>query len=120
MNILGKILALISVVLLIFCILAPLKRTKLAQKHPWIKRLAGFHTFYGILLPATGLAHGILAGKNPAMMTGKLAWMVLLILTLLTPLRKKTGQTLWRRIHIALAVCTCALTVIHIAQAVLF
>lgn len=120
MNILEKILALISAALLIFCILAPLKRTNLAFKHPWVKRLTGFHTVYGVLLLITRLAHGILAGKGPAMMTGKLAWMVLLILTLLTPLRKKTGQTLWRRIHIALAVCACALTVVHIAQAVLF
>lgn len=115
-----KIPALISAALLIFCILAPLKRTRLAQKHPWIKRLAGFHTSCGVLLLASGLAHGILAGKGPAMTTGKFAWMLLLILTLLTPLRKKTGQVLWRRIHIALAVCACALTAIHIVQAVLF
>ncbi|HIY30538.1 MAG TPA: hypothetical protein H9776_02235 [Candidatus Mediterraneibacter intestinipullorum] len=119
MNILEKILALISVLLLIFCMLAPLKRTELAQKHPWIRRLTGFHTAYGIFLLVTGLAHGVLAGKDPAMITGKLAWMLLLILTLLTPLKKKAGQALWRRIHITLTVSVCALTVIHIVQAVI-
>ena len=92
MNILEKILALASVLLLILCMLAPLKRTELAQKHPWIRHVTGFHTAYGIVLLVTGLAHGILAGSGPAMMTGKLAWMLLLILTLLTLVRKKTGQ----------------------------
>lgn len=119
MNILEKILALASVLLLILCMLAPLKRTELAQKHPWIRRVTGFHTAYGIVLLVTGLAHGILAGSGPAMMTGKLAWMLLLILTLLTLVRKKTGQTRWRKIHIALAVAACVLTVVHIIQAVI-
>ena len=89
MNILEKILALISVLLLILCMLAPLKRAELAQKHPWIRHVTGFHAVYGVILLATGLAHGILAGSGPAMMTGKLGWMLLLILTLLTPLKKK-------------------------------
>lgn len=120
MNTLEKILALISVLLLVFCMLAPLKRTELAQKHPWIRHITGFHTVYGILLLVTGLAHGVLAGKGPAMITGKLAWMLLLILTLLTLLKRKTGQSLWRRIHITLAVTVCALTVFHIVQAVIF
>lgn len=53
------------------------------------------------------------------MMTGKLAWMLLLILTLLTLVRKKTGQARWRKIHIALAVAACVLTVVHIIQAVI-
>lgn len=119
MNILEKTLALASVLLLILCILAPLKRTELAQKYPWIRRVTGFHTAYGIILLVTGLAHGILAGSGPAMMTGKLAWMLLLILTLLTPLKKKTGSALWRKIHITLAVAACVLTVVHIVQAVI-
>ena len=120
MNILEKALALVSVLLLILCMLAPLKRTEPAQKHPWIRRVTGFHTAYGIVLLVTGLAHGILAGSSPAMMTGKLAWMLLLILTLLTPLKKKTGSALWRKIHITLAAAACILTVVHIVQAVVF
>lgn len=119
LNILEKILALVSVLLLILCMLAPLKRTELAQKHPWIRHVTGFHTAYGIVLLVTGLAHGILAGSGPAMMTGKLAWMLLLILTLLTLVRKKTGQARWRKVHIVLAVAACVLTVVHIIQAVI-
>ena len=72
--------------------LAPLKRAELAQKHPWIRHVTGFHAVYGVILLATGLAHGILAGSGPAMMTGKLGWMLLLILTLLTPLKKKQSR----------------------------
>ena len=77
MNILEKFLALVSVLLLILCTLAPLKRTGLAQKRPWIRHVTGFHTAYGIALLITGLIHGALAGNAPAMMTGKLAWMLL-------------------------------------------
>ena len=119
MNILEKILALISVLLLILCMLAPLKRAELAQKHPWIRHVTGFHTVYGVILLATGLAHGILAGSGPAMMTGKLGWMLLLILTLLTPLKKKTKQVVWRRIHIALGAAVCVLMVVHIVQSII-
>lgn len=117
MNILGKALAFISVLLLILCALAPIKRTELAKKHPWLPHITGFHTAYGIILLITGLAHGILAGSGPAMMSGKLAWILLLILTLLTPLKKKTKQVVWRRIHITLGVIVCALVVVHIIQA---
>ena len=92
MNILEKMLALISVLLLILCMLAPLKRAEPAQKHPWIRHVTGFHAVYGVILLATGLAHGILAGSGPAMMTGKLGWMLLLILTVLTPLKKKQNR----------------------------
>ena len=119
MNILEKILALISVLLLILCMLAPLKRAELAQKHPWIRHVTGFHAVYGGILLATGLAHGILAGSGPAMMTGKLGWMLLLILTLLTPLKKKTKQVVWRRIHIAPGAAVCVLMVVHIVQSII-
>ena len=44
--------------------LAPLKRAELAQKHPWIRHVTGFHAVYGVILLATGLAHGILAGSG--------------------------------------------------------
>lgn len=117
MNILEKSLAFISVLLLILCALAPLKRTELAKKHPWIPHITGFHTAYGIILLVTGLAHGILAGSGPAMMTGKPAWMLLLVLTLLTLMKKKTKQTVWQRIHIALGAATCVLTAAHIIHA---
>ncbi len=120
LNILEKTLSFVSVLLLILCALAPMKRTELAQRHTWIRSVTGFHTAYGIILLITGLAHGILAGSGPGMITGKLAWMLLLVLTLLTLLKKRTKQTVWRRIHIALGAATCILVVMHIIQAVIF
>ena len=71
MNILEKTLAFISLLLLILCALAPLKRTGLAQKRPWIRHVTGFHTAYGIALLITGLIHGALAGNAPAMMAAQ-------------------------------------------------
>lgn len=120
LNILEKTLSFVSALLLILCALAPMKRTELAQRHTWIRSVTGFHTAYGIILLITGLAHGILTGSGPGMITGKLAWMLLLVLTLLTLLKKRTKQTVWRRIHIALGAVTCILVVMHIIQAVIF
>lgn len=120
MNIIEKITALLSLFMLTACMLAPLRRSSAAQKHPWIRRFVGFHTFYGITLLVTGLIHGLLAGGGSAMMTGKLAWTLLLFLTLLAPLKKRMKQNTWRRMHLTLAVSGCALVVIHILQAVLF
>lgn len=120
MNMIEKITALLSLLMLTACMLAPLKRTAAAQRHPWIRRAVGFHTFYGITLLAAGLIHGILAGRGPAMMTGKLAWMLLLLLTILSPLKNKMKQNTWRRMHLTLAVLSCALVVIHILQALIF
>ncbi len=117
MNILEKFLALVSVLLLILCTLAPLKRTGLAQKRPWIRHVTGFHTAYGIALLITGLIHGALAGNAPAMMTGKLAWMLLLVLTLLTLVKKKIKLAVWRKVHTALGAAVCVLVVVHVVQA---
>lgn len=119
MNIIEKITALISLLMLIGCMLAPLKRSSAAQRHPWIRRFVGFHTVYGITLLVTGLVHGILAGHGTAMMTGKLAWMLLLLLTLLSPLKKWMKQKNWRYVHLTLAVSSCALVLIHILQAII-
>ena len=112
-------LALISVLLLILCMLAPLKRAEPAQKHPWIRPGPRITPLFGGHPLAPGVAHGILAGSGPAMMTGKLGWMLLLILTVLTPLKKKTKQVVWRRIHIALGAAVCVLMVVHIVQSII-
>lgn len=52
------------------------------------------------------------------MVTGKLAWMVLLILILLTLFRKKMKTRSWNRIHSGLAAVVCLLVVIHIVYAI--
>ena len=120
MNFLEQLLALVSLILFVLCMSAPLKRTRWLNTHPLWHRILGFHTLYGIVLLITGLSHGVLAGKGTAMMTGKLAWMVLLILTLSSPLRKKMRDTSWRKLHSGLAFAACLLTLIHVIQAIIF
>lgn len=120
MNLIEKITALLSLIMLAACMAAPLKRSAAAQKRPWIRRVLGFHTFYGVTLLATGLIHGILAGQGAAMMTGKTAWMLLLLLTVLTPFKNRIKQTLWRILHLTLAGLSCFFVAIHIFQAVIF
>lgn len=117
MNIVEKLSAFTALLLLAGCMLSKAKRTAFAQKHAWIHRLTSFHTAFAILLLITGLLHGILAGNGTAMITGKIAWMLLLILALLAPLKQKTGKHLWLRIHNLLALSACLFIVIHIFQA---
>lgn len=118
MMILERLLAAVSVLLLIGCMLAPLKKTAFAQRNPWVKKIVGFHTLYGLVLLAAAFVHGILAGNKPGMMTGKLAWMILLILILLTLFRNKMKTRSWNRIHSGLAAVVCFLVVIHIVYAI--
>ncbi len=120
MIILEKLLALAAVLLLIICMMAPLKKTAFAEKHPGIKRVVGFHAVYAWLLLAAGLAHGILAGKQPGMVTGKIAWMVLLVLILLTLLRRKMKASAWNLLHRVLSAAVCVMIVAHVIVAVSF
>jgi len=116
--ILERLLAAVSVLLLIGCMIAPLKKTAFAQRNPWMKKIVGYHTLYGVVLLAAAFVHGILAGNKSGMVTGKLAWMVLLILILLTLFRKKMKTRSWNRIHSGLAAVVCLLVVIHIVYAI--
>ena len=50
MNMIEKLTALLSLLLLIACMLAPLKRTAWIRRHPGMKQVIGFHTAYGIIL----------------------------------------------------------------------
>jgi len=108
--ILERLLAAVSVLLLIGCMIAPLKKTAFAQRNPWMKKIVGYHTLYGVVLLAAAFVQG--------MVTGKLAWMVLLILILLTLFRKKMKTRSWNRIHSGLAAVVCLLVVIHIVYAI--
>lgn len=119
MIIMEKFMAAAATVLLVFCMMMPVRKTLFADRHPWMKKLAGFHLFWGVLLLAAGIVHGILAGRKPAMGSGKLAWMVLVILIFLSVFRKKMKTKLWNQIHRILAAAVCVLTVVHILWAIL-
>ena len=102
MFVLGKVLSTAAVLLCILCLAAPLKKTKAGQK---IKGL---------------LMHGIMAGKNPGMISGKLVWMVLLVLLLATCLKSRMKKSVWMFLHRSLSVVFAAGIVFHIAYAVIF
>ena len=52
-------------------------------------------------------------------MTGKAAWLCLLILLVLSLFRKRMGTAAWLRLHRVLSVLLCALIAVHILHAVL-
>lgn len=114
-----KLLALVSVLLLILCMLTPLRKSSLAQRHPLLKKIFSRHTLFGILLLIAALIHGILAGNTAGMITGKIAWMVLLILLLLSIFLKKRKSLFRKRIHTVLAVIVCVLVVIHVEYVII-
>ena len=89
MFVLGKVLSTAAVLLCILCLAAPLKKTKAGQKIKGLRILLKPHVLYGWLLLVIGLMHGIMAGKNPGMISGKLVWMVLLVLLLAACLKSR-------------------------------
>ena len=114
MFVLGKVLSTAAVLLCILCLAAPLKKTKAGQKIKGLRILLKPHVLYGWLLLVIGLMHGIMAGKNPGMISGKLVWMVLLVLLLAACLKSRMF------LHRSLSVVFAAGIVFHIAYAVIF
>ena len=59
-------------------------------------------------------------GNAPAMITGKLAWMLLLLLTIFALLKRNPGNIRWRKLHIVLAVSVFIAAIFHTVSAVVF
>ena len=104
---LHKIIALICCILLILCIL-PLWKNKFAGNKVLLK-ITSFHQIYAFLLLVLALVHGILAGNNPAMFSGKIAWMILLL----------KNKPRWKKIHMALSIIFVGLVILHIIHAII-
>lgn len=117
MLILNKLMILVSIVLLILCVLAPVRKHIVFQKNSVVQKVLGPHIAYGILLFVTTLVHGILSGNKAGMMTGKLAWLCLAFLLCLSALKRKMKKKRWLQLHRGCTVCLCILTVIHIMHA---
>ncbi len=116
MTILNLFMILISFALFLLCMLAPLRKSTAAQEHPSLKMLLRPHAVYGVLLLTVSLVHGILSGNKPAMMSGKVAWLCLLILLILSLFKKRMNPGAWLRLHRIFAVLFCVLIVIHIVS----
>ena len=115
----SKLLSVISVLLLLACMLAPIKKTAFAQRHPIVKSVLKYHTLYGILLLIITLFHGILAGNQPGMVSGKLAWMALLLLIVFAIPKNKMKSSVWKKIHIIISVFLCLIVIFHIIIALI-
>lgn len=120
MTIVNHLMILISFALLLLCMLAPLRKSAAAQEHPSLRVLLGPHALYGVLLLIVSLVHGILSGNKPEMMTGKAAWLFLLILLVLSLLKKRMQTGTWLKIHRIFAVLLCVLIAVHVIHAAIW
>ena len=96
------------------------EKTEAGQKIKGLRILLKPHVLYGWLLLVIGLMHGIMAGKNPGMISGKLVWMVLPVLLLAACLKSRMKKSVWMFLHRSLSVVFAAGIVFHIAYAVIF
>lgn len=108
---LNTILALLSVILLILCMLCPQAKKQLNAK--WLNH----HIIYAVLLIIVALIHGILAGKHPAMLSGKLSWLCLIIFVVISIPHHRFKHPTFKKIHRSLSIITCGLILIHIIHA---
>ena len=118
MTILNLFMTVISLILLILCIMAPLRKSRMARKHRLLQAVIKPHTIYGILLLVTSLVHGILSENKPAMISGKLAWLCLLILLIFSGFKGRMKTSNWLKIHRVLSVLLCLMIVVHIVHAI--
>lgn len=119
LTILSKILSSLSILLFLLCMLAPLRKSAAAAKYKVIRTVLKPHTAYAILLLFTALIHGILAGKNAGMISGKIAWMLTLLLVIASFAGCKLKKKTWIQLHRLLSVAVCALIIIHIAVVII-
>lgn len=118
MTILSQLLAYLSLLFFILCILAPLKKSAVAAKYKIIGIALKHHTFYAVLILPLALAHGILAGKAPGMISGKIVWMLILILIITSIAGRILTQKCWLILHRILSLASGILMVIHICAAI--
>lgn len=67
------------------------------------------HAVYGMLLLIVSFIHGILSGNREEMITGKTAWLFLLILLILSLFKKRMQSGTWLNLHRIFSVLVCTL-----------
>lgn len=118
MTLLNKIMILLSVILFLLCILEPLTRKNEAKGNGIFRTVLKPHAVYGVLLLAVSMIHGILSGNKPGMVSGKIAWLCLLVLLSCSLFKGYRKKAAWLRIHRILAVLFCILILVHIIHVV--
>ena len=64
MLIVNKLMSLISFILLVLCMLAPMKKNRALKGNKIVQVILKPHAVYGILIFMTSLVHGVFAGRN--------------------------------------------------------
>ena len=119
MELLNHCLELICLLLLVLCMAAPLTKKPVCQRYPLVRAVLSLHGVYGCLLISLGLWHGILSGKAPAMITGKLAWLVLVLCILMAAVQKKWFRKSLKTSHFPASILVCTLLAVHILHGLL-
>lgn len=119
LDFISSLLAAVCVVFLAVLMLPAGRRVRVLQRISDSKAVRKYHALYGFLLLAAGLVHGIMAGKQPGMISGKILWMFLAVLMLLSPWKRRKNSALWKSIHRWMALAVGVLFVVHLVAAVL-
>ena len=113
-------LELVCLILVLLCMLAAAQKRLLLKPKSFFKKAVCFHDGYAYLLLVLALVHGILSGKSAAMMSGKVAWMILLILIIFALIQKKFRFAWMKKAHVVLSVLFCLGVIGHVIHAILF
>ena len=95
------LILILCIVLLLLCMLVPLKKEGV------------YHKTYAILLAVFSLLHGILAGHNAGMTSGMIAWLIMLVLILSAYLINRDSM-IWNKIHLFLSFILVFAVIYHI------
>lgn len=112
-------LELVCLILVLLCMLAAAKKRFRLKPNSFLSKAVRFHDGYAYALVVLALAHGILSGKAAAMMSGKLAWLVLLVLIVFALIQKKCGAAWMKKAHVVLSVIFCLGVIGHVIHAIL-
>lgn len=102
-----NIITIICLILFLLCVLIPLN-----------KNISRYHVPLAWILLIFSLIHGFTATKNGAMITGKIAWLILLIMIILTYAIKKKSPK-WRKFHTSFSIIFSVLVIIHIIYGII-
>lgn len=110
----------LSIICLILCICCFLNafKTKTFFKKPFFQFISRHHTTFAWILCVITILHGIEKGKHQAMISGKIAWIILVFLILSSLLKKQLMPTIYIHIHRILSIIFFISLCIHIIYAI--
>lgn len=109
MLLLKRVIEIGCILLIILCMLAPLKKDFI------FKKIFSFHKTYAILLLILALIHGLLASNDSGMISGKVSWGALFIL-IFTAYIIDQDSLKWKNIHLILSFIFVIAVIFHIYQ----